>query len=213
MRASGVRYIGDSMFTWICPKCGGEVPPSETDCPRCAAAQNAAPAVEKAAPPAPPRRRGVPAWAITLLVAAGLIAGGGALIWRVKRSQASAKPEFKTSQPAAPGVARNPHPLAKYVEVTGLRVSEDAKRNVNVKMLVVNHSLAEIPAMELKVELRPATATEEGPPLCSFSAKIPSLTGHSSAEVSTTAKTNLRAYELPDWQFLKADYEIVSPKP
>jgi hypothetical protein len=33
------------MFTWICPQCGREVPPSYTDCPDCAA---------KAKPPEPP---------------------------------------------------------------------------------------------------------------------------------------------------------------
>jgi hypothetical protein len=35
------------MFTWICPQCGREVPPSYDACPDCAAR-------EKAAPPAPP---------------------------------------------------------------------------------------------------------------------------------------------------------------
>lgn len=53
------------MFTWICPVCGAEVPPSEAECPRCAerkraaAAQPAASAgpgqtsVESAPPPRP----------------------------------------------------------------------------------------------------------------------------------------------------------------
>ncbi len=201
------------MFTWICPKCGGEVPPSEAECPHCASGQNAATAAVKNAHAAAPRRRALPGWAITLLVALGLgIAGGGAFWW-VKRSQAPAKPVLTGSQPVALGMARNPHPLAKHVEVTGVRISEDAKKNVNVKLLVVNHSLAEIPAMELSVELHAATATEEGKSLCSFTVKIPSLAPHSTAEVSTTAKTQLRAYEMPDWQFIKVVYDITSPKP
>lgn len=199
------------MFTWICPKCGGEVPPSEAECPRCAAGQNAAPAVEKNAHPAR-RHKGLPGWAIAALVALGLGLVGGGAFWWVKRSQASAKPVLTGSQPVALGMARNPHPLAKHVEVTGIRISEDAKKNVNVKLLIVNHSLAEIPAMELSIELHAATATEEGKALCSFTVKVPSLAPHSTAEVSTTAKTQLRAYEMPDWQFIKVVYDITSPK-
>lgn len=48
------------MFTWICPVCGAEVPPSEAECPRCAerrqaaSAQPAAPPAGPYAPPAPP---------------------------------------------------------------------------------------------------------------------------------------------------------------
>ena len=42
------------MFTWICPQCGREVPPSYTECPDCAERAKAA---REAAPPAPPRRR------------------------------------------------------------------------------------------------------------------------------------------------------------
>ena len=33
------------------------------------------------------------------------------------------------------------------------------------------------------------------------------------AEVDLQAATKLRGYELPDWQFLKAEFEITSPQP
>ncbi len=37
------------MFTWICPQCGREVPPSYTECPDCAAkAKGGAAAVSEA---------------------------------------------------------------------------------------------------------------------------------------------------------------------
>lgn len=47
------------MFTWICPKCGREVPPAYNDCPDCApqAAGPAAP-IEAPAPDEPPVERG-----------------------------------------------------------------------------------------------------------------------------------------------------------
>ncbi len=40
------------MFTWICPVCGAEVPPSRAECPRCEERRRAASA--PAPPPAPP---------------------------------------------------------------------------------------------------------------------------------------------------------------
>src|SRR3954469_20631998 len=86
------------MFTWICPTCGREVPPSYTECPDCTA--KAAEPQPAAAPPdphapqtpaAPPvqtrpytppppaaPRSGIPTWALTILFAFaifGVVAG------------------------------------------------------------------------------------------------------------------------------------------
>lgn len=217
------------MFTWVCPKCGAEVPPSESECPRCAAAQsgaeappapqnNSATQVPEAAIAPPPGcaipPKGLPGWVVALTVALGLgLIGVGAHLL-VKRNERKPQAEAKASQPAVPGESRSAHPLAKYIELTGFRVTEDAKKNVKVTFLVVNHSLAELPALELNVELHPATAREEeAKVLCTFSVKVPPLGSLSSTEISAVAKTQLRAYELPDWQFLRAEYDIVSPKP
>src|ERR1039457_3268577 len=50
------------MFTWICPQCGREVPPSYEACPDCAAREKSSgqPAQTAAQPP-PPGPRGTPA--------------------------------------------------------------------------------------------------------------------------------------------------------
>lgn len=40
------------MFTWICPVCGAEVPPSESECPRCAERRRAAMTQQPGAAPA-----------------------------------------------------------------------------------------------------------------------------------------------------------------
>src|SRR4051794_11894708 len=56
------------MFTWICPKCGSEVPPAYSDCPRCAPQQvRATPKVTEpvgSRPPAeqPPATERSPIW-------------------------------------------------------------------------------------------------------------------------------------------------------
>ncbi len=41
------------MFSWICPTCGRDVPPSQTDCPHCAERAKEAAAAAAAAPPIP----------------------------------------------------------------------------------------------------------------------------------------------------------------
>ena len=92
------------MFTWICPQCGREVPPSYNDCPDCAAKGKASAAGTEAAaiapeaqpappppmpqaavvtPPLPPLRptppRGLPTWLMTILSALAFVGlGSGA---------------------------------------------------------------------------------------------------------------------------------------
>jgi hypothetical protein len=96
--------------------------------------------------------------------------------------------------------------------VTGIRVSEDKKKNVQIRMDVVNHSLADVSDMELKVDIRSASAKPGDAPLCEVIAKVPPLGPQESKDVTAVGKTQFRAYELPDWQFLRVEYEIVSPK-
>lgn len=48
------------MFTWICPVCGAEVPPSESECPRCAERRRAALAQQPPAQPAASPQAGAP---------------------------------------------------------------------------------------------------------------------------------------------------------
>ncbi len=209
------------MFTWICPKCGSEVLPSETECQQCAG-KRAAPTQEAETPPVPtmapsdakyvlpPPPQGLPKWLMLTLALLGLalVSGLGYMFF----SGGKPKPAPAPAKIDLPGTATKQHPFAKFVEVTGLRVSEDAKKNVRVKLMVVNHSLAELPEMELAVTLKPTTAKPGDEPFCSLTVAVPSLGPHESGDVEATAKTKMRAYEMPDWEFLKADYEIVAPK-
>lgn len=50
------------MFSWICPKCGKEVPPSASECPYCATDPKAAASAQQTLPtiPIPPQGQGAP---------------------------------------------------------------------------------------------------------------------------------------------------------
>ncbi len=105
------------------------------------------------------------------------------------------------------------HPLAKYLEIVGLRPSESKQGKLTVRFGVVNHSDADIADLGLDVSLRPATAKPEDAPFCSFTVKIPALPPQELVGAKGECATSLRVYELPDWQFIRASYQITSPQP
>jgi hypothetical protein len=62
------------------------------------------------------------------------------------------------------------------------------------------------------VNLRANTGKPGEPPLVSFTTKVPSLGPEDLKQATVEVPTKMRAYELPDWQFLKADFQITEPK-
>lgn len=168
-----------------------------------------------APPPAylpPPAKSGLPSWAVVLIVAAVLIGAGYAGIRYMQGARATEAPAAATpgkfeSAPAAAG-KDNAHPMAKHLEITGFRVTEGARQRLQVRMLVVNHSAAELPVMKLNVNLRSTAQKPGDAPIATFAANLPSLGAFESIEVKTDTTTRLRAYEFPDWQFLKADFTV-----
>jgi hypothetical protein len=221
------------MFTWICPKCGSEVPPSYSECPNCAGgAQPPAPetAPQPAPQPAPPavyatpsapvaqappaassaiaKHRRVPGWVLTLLVVVALLSLGVSLYLVTRPSKPAGQAPEKTTA-AAPAGKR--HPLWKHIEVTGIRITEDAAQKAQVQFLVVNHSGADIADLGGTLTLKPKGAKPGNAPLASFEFKVPSIGPYESKELKNTVHSNLRAYELPDWQFLETEIEITSP--
>lgn len=105
------------------------------------------------------------------------------------------------------------HPLTKYIELVGFRISESGAAKLRVKFAVVNHSDADIGDLEVKVRLTTSVAKPGQEPITEFEAKVPSLGPEEVKDVTATAPTKLRIYELPDWQFVRAEFEITSPAP
>ena len=105
------------------------------------------------------------------------------------------------------------HPLAKYVELVGFRLEEAGGGKLRVKFVVVNHSEADIGDLGVKVRLMSSSSKPEDPPIAEFEVKVPTLGPEEIQDVVATVPSKLRIYELPDWQFLKAEFEITSPEP
>jgi hypothetical protein len=220
------------MFTWICPKCKSEVPPSYSECPNCAAAGAAPPQKEgpPSAPapaqtlsqPSPPRPAAaasqprLPGWALTILFALGfaVLLGVGYYAYRglTQKNSVSRPTAPPVDGPRLPSNAEiKAHPIAEYIEVTGLRLTEDTKQKAFVQFVVVNHSGAEITGLAGNVNLIAVTAKGEKEPVGAFAFKIPSLGPYESKELKGSVTTKLRVYELPDWQFLRAETQITAP--
>ena len=105
------------------------------------------------------------------------------------------------------------HPLAKFLELSGYRIAESGPGKLSVKFVVVNHSEADLGELTLKIRLVTTGAKPEDPPVAEFEAKVPSLGPQEVRDISATAATKLRIYELPDWQFIRAEVDITSPAP
>jgi hypothetical protein len=104
------------------------------------------------------------------------------------------------------------NPIAKYIELVGLRVTERSAGHLIVQFGVVNHSDADVGDVKMTVNLSTTAAKPGDPPLITFPAQVPGLGPNELKDVSVEVPIKLRVYELPDWQFLKADFEIIEPK-
>jgi len=230
------------MFTWICPQCGREVPPAYNECPDCtgkqagtsAAPQPAQPqgmaAQVMTAPPhatepserwpraLPPEPKGVklPPWLMSIAFAILFIGLGAGAYFGVKYFSGSGEaatggtPASLQKGPAAAGAKANA--LQKYVEVVGLRLTEEPNKKPQVRFVVVNHSGAEIADLSANVNLWARTAKSDEEAVGTFSFKIPSLGPYETKEMSGPLNTKLRVYELPDWQNLVPEVQIMSPQ-
>jgi hypothetical protein len=240
------------MFTWICPQCGREVPPSYNDCPDCAkkggepaspAPADALPAlpalpavlatssprpapVPPAAPPMPeavPRmeappslpyqppaaRASLPTWLLTVVFVFAFFGIGAGIYWVVGYMRGSSKPVVTVESPAAkPGTSTNPY--QKYIEVSGVRFTEDAKKKLEVKFVLTNHSGADILGLAGNVTIwgRTQKSEEEAAGTFSFNTELKPF---ESKELTSPLATKLKAIELPDWQNISTDLQVTAP--
>ncbi len=118
----------------------------------------------------------------------------------------------KIEIPAHTTASNTKNPLAKFIELVGFRINEKSPGKLEVQLGVVNHSEADIGDLKLTVNLGTTAAKPGDAPLITFSTKVASLGPSELKNISVEVPTKLRVYELPDWQFLKADFQIVEPQ-
>ena len=217
------------MFTWICPTCGRDVPPSMNECPNCSgklqASQEEEQAPEEAPRVAPPPQFSEPAarpgsggssaktWVMSLVFAALFIVLGLGLYWGVrywKNRPATAPATLAFENPPAAGESAKPNTLQRFIQITGVRLTQNEKKATEARFLVVNHSPADVADLSGTVTLR-ARGADPGSSAGTFSFKSISLGPYEAKEVIAPVDTRLRVYELPDWQNLATELRITSP--
>jgi hypothetical protein len=157
--------------------------------------------------PSSRRTRGVPGWLVSMFVTVTLLVTGvTVLFYLLPHSTADAKPAPPSAQPAA--APASTHPLANYVEVTGFRIAVDLNKKSEIHYIVVNHSAADLPDLNVFVTLRSADAQPGQPPISRFSFKAPNLGPFESKEMTSSLERLSRLAALPEWQDLRAEVQI-----
>jgi hypothetical protein len=113
-------------------------------------------------------------------------------------------------EPIGAATTTSRHPYAKYLEITGFRLRE-RQGKLEVKLAVINHSEADLGDVTLQVRLKTTASAPEDPPVTEFEARVLGLGPQEIQDVTGTGETTLRVYELPDWQFLRAEFDITYP--
>src|SRR5260221_9674530 len=89
--------------------------------------------------------------------------GLGAVVF-LTLAACSPEPDAKQAKSTAPvpaagaAVATNKHPLAKFIEIDGFRVTESGSGKLKVTFAVINHSEADIGDLGLKIKLTTSAA-------------------------------------------------------
>src|SRR5580692_10122777 len=89
----------------------------------------------------------------------------------------SSTPETKSTNKTLPQaplgamLASNKHPLAKFIELAGIRMEESGPGKLKVTIGVVNHSEADLGEVTFRIKLTTTAAKPEDPPIAEFDGK------------------------------------------
>jgi hypothetical protein len=123
----------------------------------------------------------------------------------------AAAPPIALENPAMRGQAKTSR-LQKFIEVTGVRLIQDPNKKIQARFLLINHSGAEIGDLAANVTIWGRTSRSDEESIGTFGLKAPSLGPYEAKELSAPFNTKLKVYEMPDWQNVTADVQIISPQ-
>jgi hypothetical protein len=164
--------------------------------------------------PPPPQSglKNLPPWILAIVFAVGI---GGVVfgIYSLLRTGTAGgtgpTPAAAVESPAAkPGAKTSP--LQKYIEISGVRFSQDAKKKTLVTFVIVNHSTADMSGLAGNVTIwgRTQKSEEDAEGTFSFSTSLAPL---ESKTLTAPLNTKKKLYELADWQNISTDIQITAP--
>lgn len=158
------------------------------------------------------RRSSVPGWLISLIVALILLVGGvGVLFYVVPTGATESRgiaPTDRSVSVASSSAQEVSQSLNKSLEITGLRIRMGADKKSEISYVVVNHSSTEIADVTVHVTVRSSNSRPQQIPICNFAFRLPSIGANEAREMTSLIEVPVRSPGLPDWQSLKADFQI-----
>lgn len=133
-----------------------------------------------------------------------LVVGGFYYYMNSRRTAEASSGGAAEKKSAAAKAGAGANDLSKYVEVAGIRVIEEQRKPV-IKFMIVNHSAAEIPSVTGNVVIK---VTGKDEVIASVPLNVASLGPYEGKDISAPLKTKLRPYEMPDWQFMRAEAQL-----
>ncbi len=156
----------------------------------------------------------MPVWLMTILFALAIGGVVSGIYWLLPSGRSSAgsgpTPTATVESPAAKAGAKT-NPLQKFIEVSGVRFAEDArKKGTLARFVITNHSESDISGLTGNVTIwgRTQKSEEDAQGTFTFSTN---LAPFESKELTAPVNTKLKIYELPDWQNITTDVQITAP--
>ena len=160
-----------------------------------------------------PAQRGS-SWMLSFTVAAAVLAGTMSAVFYAMPGLASSPAPTKQIEtvvtkdvPEPPKAAPPTNPLAKIVEVAGVRfVTDIPGQSPQIHYLVVNHGNLPLVGLTVNVTLR--SGGESDAPLSQFAFRAPRLGPYEAKEMVSSIQGFNRSVALPDWRDLRAEIQI-----
>jgi hypothetical protein len=99
------------------------------------------------------------------------------------------------------------HPAARSVEVAGIRIVNGPAKKPQLEYIVINHSAAEVTALNIRIAVRSVEAPADTP-LFTVSNAVASLAPNQSKEIRTDLDPSIQPSSIPDWQALRTEVLI-----